>query len=206
MAPNNTDRRRFLLATALTLLALPALWWANQQADSGAPNVATVGVDVGDGSDSDTVAADTTAMIDPVTGQPMPPDTAAVAATTLPTVITAAPTTTPADPSAPVFLDGPSGAIGAGAAQVVTPAAPTVERITTSASYRSSISPIDTCLTADIRTGATVTVTNLDNGHSVTCIATRVYSATDIGLIMHTDTFSQIADLTDAPIPVEISQ
>jgi hypothetical protein len=46
----------------------------------------------------------------------------------------------------------------------------------------------------------------LNNGHSVTCIATRVYSTDDTGLIMHTDTFSRIADLTDAPIPVEISQ
>ena len=191
MAPNNTDRRRFFLATALTLLALPALWWANQQADSGAPNVATVGVDVGNGSDSGDAPADTAAI---VSTSPVEP------------VVTAAPTTTPAAPSAPVFLDGPSGAIGAGAAQIATPPAPAVERISTSASYRSSISPADTCLTSDIQTGAVVTVTNLDNGHSITCIATRVYSDADIGLVMHTDTFSQIADLTDAPIPVEISQ
>ena len=33
-----------------------------------------------------------------------------------------------------------------------------------------------------------------------------VYAMTETGLIMFTDTFAQIADLTDAPIPVEISQ
>ena len=49
MAHNDTDRRRFLLATAMTLLALPALWWANKQSDSGAPNVATVGIEVASG-------------------------------------------------------------------------------------------------------------------------------------------------------------
>ena len=45
-----TDRRRVLAASALTLVALPALFWASD--DDGAPNVATVGIEVGgdDGS------------------------------------------------------------------------------------------------------------------------------------------------------------
>ena len=206
MAPNDKDRRRFLLATALTLAALPALWWANQKTDSGAPNVATVGIDVGDasgsGSESDTFAADTTPMVDPVTGQPV----VVAPATTTPPVATTPPTTDEFDPSAPIFLEGPSGVAGAGGAAVATPAAPDVEHITTSASYRSTISPTDTCLASNIATGTTITVTNLNNGHSITCTATRVYSTADTGLIMFTDTFAQIADLTDAPIPVEISQ
>jgi hypothetical protein len=198
VAPNDTDRRRFLLATGLTLLALPALWWANQQADSGAPNVATVGIDVGDGQSEAAVGPTNEDQLVEPTVEMAPPTTAPA--------ITAPPTTAPADPSAPVFLDGPSAGAGGGAAEIAVPAAPTIAGITTSASYRSSISPIDTCLTSNIRTGTTVTVVNLNNGHSVTCIATRVYSTDGTGLIMHTDTFSQIADLTDAPIPVEISQ
>ena len=48
MALTDSDRRRFLLATALTLVALPALWWANQ--NDGAPTVATVGLAVDDAS------------------------------------------------------------------------------------------------------------------------------------------------------------
>ena len=88
------------------------------------------------------------------------------------------------------------------------PAAPTVARISTSASYRSTISPVDTCLASPTsRRARSITVVNLNNGHSVTCIATpRVLRPPTTGLIMHTDTFAQIADLTDAPIPVEISQ
>ena len=46
MALNDTDRRRLFLATAVTLVALPALWWANTSTDSAAPNVAVAGVDV----------------------------------------------------------------------------------------------------------------------------------------------------------------
>jgi hypothetical protein len=206
VAPNDKDRRRFLLATALTLAALPALWWVNRQADSGAPNVATVGIDVGEGSGSesepDTFAPDTTPMVDPVTGQPVVP----APATTTPPVPTTPQSTDALDPSAPIFLDGPSGVAGAGTGAIATPAAPDVEHITTSASYRSTISPTDTCLASNITTGTTITVTNLNNGHSITCTATRVYSTADTGLILFTDTFAQIADLTDAPIPVEISQ
>ena len=63
-----------------------------------------------------------------------------------------------------------------------------------------------TCLASNIATGTEITVVNLNNGRSVTCIATRVYSTDETGLILFTDTFAQIADLTDAPIPVEISQ
>ena len=195
MAANNTDRRRFFLATALTLIALPALWWANQQSESGAPNVATAGIDVGDGSDSGTVPAD------PVTSQTV----VAEPNTTTDPAIAATSTSAPADPS-PVFLDGPRGAVGGGGAQIATPAAPTVAHITTSASYRSTISPSSSCLTPNVDTGTEITVVNLNNGRSVTCVATRAETADGTGLILFTDTFAQIADLTDAPIPVEISQ
>ena len=198
MAPNDTDRRRFLLGAGLTLLALPALWWANQQADSGAPNVATVGIDVGDGQSEPT--------------PPTPRRSARRADAELAPATTAAGDHGPADHRAgrPVGADLPRRPERRRPV-VARPRSPSPPRrpssgITTSASYRSSISPIDTCLTSDIKTGTTITVVNLNNGHSVTCIATRVYSTDDTGLIMHTDTFSQIADLTDAPIPVEISQ
>ena len=196
VATNDTDRRRFLLATALTLIALPALWWANQQSESGAPNVATAGIDVGNGSDSGTVPAD------PVIGQTVVVEPN----TTTPPAITEVTTTAPADPSAPIFLEGPRGAVGGGGAQIATPAAPTVAHISTSATYRSTISPSSTCLASSVETGTVITVVNLNNGRSVTCVATRVYSADDTGLVLFTDTFAQIADLTDAPIPVEISQ
>ncbi len=195
MANNDSDRRRFLLATALTLLALPALWWANKQSNSGAPNVATVGIEVASASDGDA------SVIAPIDA------TGAAGTTTIPVVSTTptAPTTEAIDDQAPVFLEGPSANAATGAPAVGVPAAPAVPTITTRATYRSTISPTDTCLVADIATGTRITVMNLDNGHTVTCIATRVYSAADDGLVLFTDTFAQIADLTDAPIPVEIT-
>ena len=48
MALSDTDRRRFLLATTLTLLALPALWWANESGNTRSPSIAAVGIEVGD--------------------------------------------------------------------------------------------------------------------------------------------------------------
>ena len=88
---------------------------------------------------------------------------------------------------------------------VGVPAAPMVATITTKANYRSTISPADTCLVAGVDTGTRITVTNLDNGHSVDCIANRVYTDGSDGLVLHTNLFAQIADLTDAPIPVDIT-
>ena len=52
--------------------------------------------------------------------------------------------------------------------------------------------------------GSEVTVVNLDNNRSVRCI-TALAGAGDIDqLVLHTSAFSEIADVTDAPIPVEI--
>ena len=201
MAPNDSDRRRFLLATAVTLLAFPALWWANKQTDSGAPNVATVGIEVASASDSDDGAVQNDDVIAPIDV------TGTVDSTTIPVVSTTptAPVTVDTDDPPPVFLEGPSANEATEAPAIGVPAAPAVQTIDTKATYRSTISPADTCLVADVATGTRITVTNLDNGHSVTCIATRVYSAASSGLVMHTSTFSQIADLTDAPVPVEIT-
>ena len=195
MAHNDTDRRRFLLASAMTLLALPALWWANKQSDAGAPNVATVGIEVADDS------ANADAVIAPIDAN------GAIPATTVPVVSTTpTPATTPAvtDPP-PVFLEGPSANGATQALPVGVPAAPMVATITTKANYRSTISPADTCFVAGVDTGTRITVTNLDNGHSVDCIANRVYTDGSEGLVLHTNLFAQIADLTDAPIPVDIT-
>jgi len=195
VAHNDTDRRRFLLASAMTLLALPALWWANKQSDAGAPNVATVGIEVADDS------ANADAVIAPIDA------TGAIPATTVPVVSTTpTPATTPAvtDPP-PVFLEGPSANGATQALPVGVPAAPMVATITTKANYRSTISPADTCFVAGVDTGTRITVTNLDNGHSVDCIANRVYTDGSEGLVLHTNLFAQIADLTDAPIPVDIT-
>jgi hypothetical protein len=54
--------------------------------------------------------------------------------------------------------------------------------------------------------GKTLTVTNTDNGQTTTClnsISTSLPEGVDI--VLHTDIFTLISDLADAPAPVRIS-
>jgi hypothetical protein len=48
-------------------------------------------------------------------------------------------------------------------------------------------------------------VTNLDNSRSMTCIASVSPAGIFESIVVHTDAFLSIADLSDAPVPVEIS-
>jgi len=178
MALSPPDRRRILLACAITTVALPALWYANQP-DSGAPNVATAGIAVGDGSASD--------------AEPGPEaDTGRTTATDDETG------------AAPVFLDGPTAQLGAGVPEIAVPIAPSAERVTIDATFRSNVVVAGVCRVPGLGNGQQITVVNLDNNRSITC--TTKLTPADAGheLVMHPELFSQIADLTDAPIPVEI--
>ena len=54
--------------------------------------------------------------------------------------------------------------------------------------------------------GSTLTVTNTNNGQTTTCvnsISTPLPAGVDI--VIHTDIFTSISDLADAPVPVRIS-
>ncbi len=167
MALTPHDRRRIMLVSALTLVALPALWWASQS--SVAPNVATAGIVVTDQAD-------------------------------------AAPTSDPGDDAAPVFLDGPSAQVGAALAEIAVPAPPAIAQITTTATFRSSLGSPSACMVPGVGNGTTVTVVNLDNNRSITCTAILAPSGAGSQLVLATELFAEIADLTDSPIPVEIRQ
>lgn len=180
MALTDTDRRRFIAATVLSLLALPALWWANTSENSSAPNLAVAGIDV-----------DAEADQSPSEPAAESPDSAAATA----------PTDSNGE-TAPVFLDGPSSAAGAGQSEIAVPARPLIDDITAKATFRSSVSR-DRCIVAGITSGSRITVVNLDNNRAVTC--TTVTAPGNAGeLVLHTSAFASIADLTDAPISVEI--
>jgi hypothetical protein len=92
---DDTDRRRFIVVSVLTVLLLPALWLIAREDGSGAPDLATAGADI----DAD-LGSDTTA------------DPAARSALSL---------DPPLSDTPPVFLGGPSGAPGAGLAEVAVP-------------------------------------------------------------------------------------
>lgn len=177
MPLNHTERRRIVLATTLTLLALPALWWANQSEGASAPNVATVGVEVGVDGESATSAANGPAQSD---------------------------RTEQLDKNDPVFLDGPSADAAVGPPEIAVPAAPRGELITTSATYSSTLPNTTVCIVPGVAHGSEITVVNLDNNRSTTCTTVRAGAGSSAELILHVHTFSALADLTDAPIPVEI--
>jgi hypothetical protein len=172
MALTDTDRRRIFAVTVLTLVALPALWWANTSENSStSPNLAVAG-------------------IDPVVDSP---------------------TTTPAqaatddglDDVAPVFLEGPTSAAGAGQAEIAIPAKPLIDSVIALATFRSNLAE-GTCIVAGMTSGSRVTVVNLSNNRSVSCTTMLAPGNLPGDLVMNTNAFASIADLTDAPISVEI--
>ncbi len=175
MSLTDTDRRRFIAATVLTLVALPALWWANTSGQSAGPNLAIAGLD----AEVDSAPRDT-AMATPVDNRDAPDGEVA-----------------------PVFLEGPSSPAGADRPEIAVPARPTIDGITAKATFRSSVAS-DQCIAPGITSGTRITVINLANNRSVTC-TTLLAPGTAAGeVVMHSSMFATIADLTDAPIAVEI--
>ena len=173
MGLTDTDRRRFIAVTVLTLVALPALWWANtSQNNSTSPNLAVAGLDP-------VVDAGTSA------GAPAPSGGGDL------------------DEVAPVFLEGPTSAAGAGQAEIAVPAKPLIDGVVAKATFRSTVTN-GTCIVAGMTSGSRITVVNLDNNRSMSCTTILAPGNAAGELVMNTSAFASIADLTDAPISVEI--
>ena len=61
------------------------------------------------------------------------------------------------------------------------------------------------CATPLALIGANIEVRNLNNGRTVKCENVSIQSlAAGISIVIHTDLYLEIADLVDAPLPVEI--
>ena len=171
MALDDRDRRRLFLAALVTVIALPAIWWANRDDSSTRPNVATAGVEL-TGSNA---AADESQITPGTVGE-----------------------------DEPVYLDGPDGDAAPNRADIAVPASGKLS-VRQSASYRSSIPP-GTCVAKGATNGAQVRIVNLENNRSVTCIVTSAPDEQKEDLLMSRVSFLQLADLTDAPLHVEIRQ
>jgi hypothetical protein len=172
MVLTDTDRRRIFAVTVLTLVALPALWWANTSENSStSPNLAVAGIDP-------VVESPTTAPAQTATDDGL-------------------------DDVAPVFLEGPTSAAGAGQAEIAIPAKPLIDSVIAMATFRSNLAD-GTCIVAGMTSGSRVTVVNLSNNRSVNCTTMLAPGNLPGDLVMNTDAFASIADLTDAPISVEI--
>ena len=71
--------------------------------------------------------------------------------------------------------------------------------------YRRSVE-VNTCLFNGVRDGELVTVVNVANGRSTECNTTITEGLADGVLVMNISRFQRIADLTAAPIHLEIRQ
>lgn len=164
------ERRRLALATAFTLVALPAIWLFDRDDPTATPNVAAAGVPA------------------------LEPAVPSVAATT--------------EPEAPIFLDNTVAVVAPAVIDIALPDPPGDDEATGDASYRRFVEPPTPrpCATPLAPSGAVVTVTNVDNGLSTTCVNTLGVSTPPATVIaIDTDVFTEIADLVDAPVPVRIS-
>jgi hypothetical protein len=177
------------VASCLTVVALPYLLReGKEQRDDRPPTVAAV-------------APGAEALGTPTVDGAQP---AAAPAVTPPAP---GPTTTEVGPS---FLSGPTFPT---VARTITVAVPTTNSPTTEvgrASFRrwrpGSTSVRAPCAAWFLPVGTEVTVTNLDNGHTVSCvIAERTGVPDDQVIVLDTPIFEQLADLNEAPIPVTIS-
>ncbi len=167
MEPDNTDRRRLVLAALVTVLAVPVLWWTYQDRQS---------------EDSSTTGDPNVAVTRQVDEPNLPPPPTAIE-------------------QEPIFLDGPESAVG-GISQIAVPDPDLELSIVTEATYGSLVT--GSCLVKDVFDGNRITVINLDNNRTTTCRVSSAPADQEADLVMHTTQFRELADLTDAPIPVQI--
>lgn len=129
---------------------------------------------------------------------------AVVAADGQPAVTTGEPAATTPLGTAPVgYLSGSTLPSTNEPARIAIPAVtPSIKGL---ASYSSTITSPTLCAVPGLPFNSNVTVTNLDNSRRVQCIASAGAAAGDVEIVLATDAFAQIADLTDAPIHIEIT-
>ncbi len=181
MDPDFAQRRRIAVALAITVIAVPAAFLLNRGGDAAGPPPVT--------------------LIGTVPGQP-----AEIAADE--TGATRAPVDTPSATdvmgTTPVgFLEGTAAPTADDPATIAIPRLP--RAIEGTATFRRTITDVTRCHAAGVPFDARITVTNLDNSRSVQCIASVGGPAPDEDVVLHADAFLQIADITDAPIPVQIT-
>jgi hypothetical protein len=117
---------------------------------------------------------------------------------------------TDADPfgtNGPIFIDGPSTPPKPAVIQIVVPAANSGVFVEGGASYSHMIGVIDdSCSAPAVPLGATITVTNRDNGHKVVCVNNYPYPlAPKLVIVVSTKLYMQLGALVDAPLPVRLT-
>ena len=182
MDADYAQRRRVALAIAVTVIAAPAAFLLNR-----------------DTSDADAVAT-TVTVVGTAPGGAAAPAPSVQPQRTEPAITNALGT-------APVgYLAGTTVPVDNEPARIAIPREK--EAVRGEASFSSSIESTLRCqarVSDGVPFNATLTVTNLDNSRSVQCIASIGGAEPLATVVLAPDTFAQIADLTDAPVPVEIT-
>lgn len=180
MLLNTTDhrgRRRLTFACAVTLVALPALWFLDHRAerDDGAGDTTTTSAAP---SAPGTVSGGTTAdSIDPLS----------------------------LDES--IYLSGDGTEQPEVVVEAAVPPAPDGKLISARATFSSNFSQTGLCVGGPGEAGTSITVTNVNNDRSIECelVSGNGIINPDAGtVVLDRATYLQIADASDAPVPVEI--
>jgi hypothetical protein len=108
---------------------------------------------------------------------------------------------------APANVEGPVSADPNGQGQIAYPADNDGQMVRGIATFKRFPDAAKTgCATTLIPLGATITVRNLNNGHKTTCQNINIGPTTGtFEITLNTDVFADIAELIDAPLPVELT-
>jgi hypothetical protein len=191
------DRVRLIVASCLTVAALPILLREGSQQRTNQPTVAVVAPG-GEALASPLDSSPSSTVVAADGGQPAAPAAPA-----------ASDTSTTAD-VASFLVGGPTTADTAGSITIAVPAPASDTTQTGTASFKrwakGSTWASDPCATWFLKVGTRVTVTNLDNGHTATCtIVERTGTDKSQTIVLDADIFAQLSDLLHAPIPVRIA-
>lgn len=194
------DRGRVTIAVVISMIALPMLWMS-QRSDSvgvsadGSSEVIIIGeapptTDIRDRPPTPSLLGQPGGafLLPP---EPLDPEAVVPSTTTTTTTIPNIP-----DPDQVAALPDPAD---------LDPESfdPTNELLGT-ATFRSWLTQDDLCAARSIPPDTLIKVVNLDNGQSMACRVAFISLGTH-DVILGRNAFSRIADLTDAPIPVEIT-
>jgi len=194
------DRVRLVVASCLTVAALPILLREGNERRVNQPTVAAV-------------APGGEALASPLDSSASSAVVAAGSSPASESASTSAPHAQPSstiDNSARYLVGGTTTAETAGSITIAVPAPPSETTKTGTASFKrwapGSTWATDPCATWFLKVGTRVTVTNLDNGHTATCtVVERTGTDKTQVIVLDANVFAQLSDLVHAPIPVRIT-
>lgn len=184
MDPDYAQRRRIAIAAAITIIVLPAFVLLTR-GDDGDANTSDPAVGTVPEQDAQPIVADATTPTDEAPSDDVIDDVMGELS--------------------PGFVTGESSGGDSDIPTIVYPRP--VESVDVSARFDRTIGDIDRCYVPNAPFNSFVTITNVDNGQLVGCynsLTPSMFPDEELA-VLHTDAFAAIADLTDSPVPVEVT-